>query len=247
MRCLPPCRSQVECDRARASPRRRARRCGRRGSRRPDSRPRSRSWRCRASAGALKPGQARGMQGSTMRMLGLAAEPEDALDAGTVHPAGRAGVPGPAAAADMLRRGVDVGRHDVGLDLVARDAPAFESAWLIGLSMRNSAAGLVALAERGEGEHHPDRGMGVLAAVLAKARRIALDVARVGGVWSKGGVNRRASPSSRRTSSRLEGGHGARRRARARRPARAPPRTARSSRSGTRRCSAEPSGVPSSK
>jgi hypothetical protein len=35
-----------------------------------------------------------------------------------VHPAGRAGVPGPAAAPDMGRR-VDVGGDDIGLDLVA--------------------------------------------------------------------------------------------------------------------------------
>ena len=38
---------------------------------------------------------------------------------------------------------------------------------------------LVSLAQRGEGDHGPERGMGVLAAVFANARRIALDVAGI--------------------------------------------------------------------
>src|SRR5688500_19374557 len=52
------------------------------------------------------------------------AEAQDPLDAGLVHPTRRPRVPGPAAAADVGRLGVDVGGHDVRLDLVAMDAGA---------------------------------------------------------------------------------------------------------------------------
>ena len=53
--------------------------------------------------------------------IDLEAEPEQRLGDQPVHPARRARVPGPAAAAGVLRVGVDVGRDDVGLDLVRRD------------------------------------------------------------------------------------------------------------------------------
>ena len=49
------------------------------------------------------------------------AQAEDRLDRHAEHPAGAAGVPGPAGAADVRRLAVDVGRHHVGLGLVHGD------------------------------------------------------------------------------------------------------------------------------
>ncbi len=47
------------------------------------------------------------------------------------------------------------------------------------VEQREQLGGLVAVAQRGEGEHAPDRGVGVLAAVLAHAGQVALDVAGI--------------------------------------------------------------------
>ena len=69
----------------------------------------------------------------------LPSDPEDRLHRRLVHPAGRTGVPGPAAAADVRRLGVDVGRDHVRLDLVALRPPPASRAWLIGLSIAKSS------------------------------------------------------------------------------------------------------------
>ena len=173
-------------------------------------------------------------------------EPEDRLEARPVHPRGRAGVPGPAAAADVRRLGIDVGRDDVGLDLVALDAGRRRGRGRSGSASRR-ARRPVAVAEPREGHDRPDRGVGVLAAVLAHARQVALDVA---------GIARR--PVERRCRRGARAGRRAGPDARRRRPSRgapasasaAPeitPTTARSNRCGTPRSTADPSGVPSSK
>jgi len=47
----------------------------------------------------------------------LDAKSKDALDAGALHPAGRAGIPSPATAPDVAGSGVDVGGDDIGLHL----------------------------------------------------------------------------------------------------------------------------------
>src|SRR5439155_22468200 len=52
------------------------------------------------------------------------AESQDRFDAGLVHPAGRAGVPGPPATTHVRRLGVDVRRHHIRFDLVAVNAGA---------------------------------------------------------------------------------------------------------------------------
>ena len=72
-------------------------------------------------------------------------KPEDPLEPGAVHPARRAGVPGPAAAPDVRRLGVDVGGDDVGLDLVAVDARA-RARVVDRVQDREELAGLVAVA-----------------------------------------------------------------------------------------------------
>src|SRR3546814_19930930 len=51
----------------------------------------------------------------------LAADAQNALDTGTIHPSGSTRVPGPSSAPDMWRDGVDIGCDDVRPDLVAFD------------------------------------------------------------------------------------------------------------------------------
>src|SRR5579883_2220460 len=59
--------------------------------------------------------------GIELEPIPAAVQPQDCLEDGHVEPGGRAGVPGPAPAADVGRAAVDVARDDVGLDLVAVD------------------------------------------------------------------------------------------------------------------------------
>ena len=85
----------------------------------------------------------------------LQTEPEDPFEAGPVHPSGRAGVPGPSAASDMGRRRIEVGADDVGLDLVAVNRVG-RARMVDGVQHREQLAGLVAVAEHGEGDHRPE-------------------------------------------------------------------------------------------
>ena len=48
-----------------------------------------------------------------------APETPESIRGRAVHPSGRAGVPGPSAAPDMRRHGIEIGADDIGLDLVA--------------------------------------------------------------------------------------------------------------------------------
>ena len=101
---------------------------------------------------------------------------EHRLDRGTVHPRRRAGVPAPAAAADVGRRAVDVAGHHVGLDPVRLGA-AGAARPVRRAQVGEVAVGGVAVAERRLRHHRPDAGVRILAAVLAHAGRIGLDVA----------------------------------------------------------------------
>src|SRR4030095_13550210 len=85
-------------------------------------------------------------------------------------------IPRPSPPADVWGFGIDVGRRDVGLHLVAMHAGPRAGA-VDGIQDREELVGLVAVAERGEGHHRPDGRVGVLAAVLADSRRVALDLA----------------------------------------------------------------------
>ena len=49
---------------------------------------------------------------------------EDGLDGGPIEPAGRTGVPGPAAASRLDGVGIDIGRHDIGLDPIDARRPS---------------------------------------------------------------------------------------------------------------------------
>src|SRR5688572_31080770 len=108
----------------------------------------------------------------------------------------------------MRGDGVDVGGDDVGLDLVALDVSA-RGGVVDGVQEGEESRGLVALAEGGEGDYGPGGGVGVLAAVLADAGRVALDVARIepGEVEGRGEEKREAVIGADEV--RLHRGHGA--------------------------------------
>ncbi len=46
-------------------------------------------------------------------------QPQDALNAGALHPAGRTGVPGPPASSEMLPQRINIRCHDIRFDLVS--------------------------------------------------------------------------------------------------------------------------------
>src|SRR6185437_719227 len=105
-------------------------------------------------------------------------EPEHGLQRGAVQPRSRAGVPGPAAAADVRRHRIDVRADHVRFHLVARDRLG-AVAVMDRVEQVEQRAGAVAVAEAGPGEDRPDRAMRILPTVLAHAGRIALDVAGI--------------------------------------------------------------------
>ena len=59
--------------------------------------------------------------GGDVQLVDFQAQAEQRFDDQAVHPAGGAGVPGPAAAPGVGRYSVDIGGHDVGFDFVNRD------------------------------------------------------------------------------------------------------------------------------
>src|SRR4051812_41550609 len=105
-------------------------------------------------------------------------EPQDPLEAGPIHPPRCPGVPCPPAPADMWWFGINISGDDVGLDLVPVNASA--SARMVdGVQDCEELTGLVPVAECGERENGPDRGMGILTPVFADAGKVSFDVARV--------------------------------------------------------------------
>ena len=107
-----------------------------------------------------------------------AAQAQQPVDAGAVHPAGRPRVPGPAATPLMRRGGIDIGGYDIGLDLVA-GRRLWGQRVVDGVEQRKQPARRIAIAQPGMGQHRPHRGMAVLTAILAQTGRIALDIAGV--------------------------------------------------------------------
>ena len=164
---------------------------------------------------------------------------EQRLHRRLIHPSGRAGVPGPAAAADVHRVRVDVGGHDVGLGLVALDA--FGVARVVDrVDQVEQLHRLVAHAEPGQRDHHPQRRVRVLAAVLPDARQVALDVA---GIARHPVEGRRQQQHELRVAAHQMRAHGVQRAldpARLRRARTAPPTTASASRACTPRSAPSP-------
>src|SRR6185503_5416073 len=109
--------------------------------------------------------------------------PQQRFDDQPVHPAGRAGIPGPAAATRVRRDGVDVRGDRVGLHFVdgygARGAGVVDR-----IDHAKELPGAIELAHLGEGHRRPDGRVRVLPAILAHAGDVALDVAGI----QRGGV-----------------------------------------------------------
>src|SRR5690349_15955033 len=115
---------------------------------------------------------------ANLQLIAVLSEAENRFETDTIHPACRAGVPCPAAAAEMSSGGIDVSGHDEWLDLVYRHFLRGQSVgeWVEHLKQRERT---IAVATEGRGEHRPQRPMRVLGAILAHARDVALDVPRV--------------------------------------------------------------------
>src|SRR5579864_873202 len=75
----------------------------------------------------------------------------------------------------MRGHGIDIGGSNIGLDFISLGA-SWRTRMIDGIHDREQLGGFVTITEHREGEHRPDRGMGILAAVLANAGRISLDV-----------------------------------------------------------------------
>ncbi len=107
------------------------------------------------------------------------AQAEDGLEDRAVEPGGRAGVPGPAAAADVGRAAVDVAGDDVGLDLVALDALRDPGRGGSGSRDRRSSTASAALAELRRTPGRPRWPRGCTGRRSRGCRQVALDVAGV--------------------------------------------------------------------
>ena len=102
--------------------------------------------------------------------------------------------------------GVDVGGHDVRLDLVPVHAGA--GAGVVDrVEDGEQLAGLVAVAERGEREDRPDGAVRVLPAVLADARQISLDVAGILGGVVEGWGEQQHEPVAEAHEELVDGSH----------------------------------------
>ena len=173
-------------------------------------------------------------------------EAQQRFDDQPVQPARRSGVPGPAAAARVRRNRVDIRGDDIRLGLVGGDR-------FLGLRMvervdqRQQLPGTAAVAQRGERHRRPHGGVRVLAAVLAHAGDIALDVARIHTPTRRtagratGPGRDRDAPGARSTASIAF-----RERSRRRPHPRAPTSSGQSNRSAHSGLPDEPSGEPSS-
>src|SRR5512132_620504 len=109
-------------------------------------------------------------------------ETQDRLNGDAIEPARRAGVPRPAAAARVRWGAIYVGTHYVRLNFVV----------LRLLSRRGMVDrvdevpkfhGAVAATLQGHGQRNPSGGVGILTAVLADARHVSFNVARLKGAF----------------------------------------------------------------
>ena len=106
--------------------------------------------------------------GLDRQLLAPQMDPQNAFHRGAVHPTGRAGVPGPSAAAVVRSRGIHVGAHHVGFNLVALDG-VFVQSVIDGVHQVEQFNRPVAIAQQGKRQRAPHCPMGVLAAVLSQS------------------------------------------------------------------------------
>src|SRR4029077_5966245 len=91
---------------------------------------------------------------------------------------GDPGVPRPSSTADLRRFGINISGDDIGLDFVPVNAGAAARV-IERVQEREKFAGLISIAEGGEGKDGPDSRMGILAAVFADTGQVSFDVTRV--------------------------------------------------------------------
>src|SRR5205085_3560424 len=113
-----------------------------------------------------------------LQTLAAQTEAENEFQPRAIHPTGRACVPRPAAAPRVRPDRIDIGRRDVRLDLVLVQARARRGV-IDRVEQREQFARMVAIAQERVGDQDPQRGVRVLAAVLAHARHVAFDVAGI--------------------------------------------------------------------
>ena len=111
-------------------------------------------------------------------MISLQVHTEQRFDEQAIHPAGRTGVPSPAAPAGVGRDGVDIRRDHIRLHLVGGDL-LLSSAVMDGIEQREQFPCPIVFPHEGEGHGGPDGAVGVLTAILADARNVAFDVTGV--------------------------------------------------------------------
>src|SRR6185312_1926313 len=126
----------------------------------------------------IEPRPARWQEGGHPKAMHLEPEPEKRFRDQAVHPTRGSGVPGPTAAARVLRVGVDVRRHDVRLDLVPRDRGC-----LVAMMQRvqepEELPRPFRVAHGGESHDRPNGSVRVLTAIFTDARYVSLHVTRV--------------------------------------------------------------------
>ena len=123
-----------------------------------------------------KVAHAEGTHGSTVNRSPRRRSPRMCSTPGAIEPGGGSGVPAPAAAACVRRSRVDVAGEHVRFGPVPRGVG--QRARVIDrVEHVEQLRRFIAIAELGDGHHDPHRRVRVLAAVLANAGRIALDVA----------------------------------------------------------------------
>src|SRR6185312_12573420 len=110
--------------------------------------------------------------------LAVFLDSENAFDRRPVQPTSGAGIPGPAAATALAFLGIDVGNDHIGLDPIMLGGVRVQG-MVDGIEHREAPVRVVETPHFGQSDDKPGRRMGVLAAILAYAGRIALDVTRI--------------------------------------------------------------------
>src|ERR1039458_3688529 len=113
--------------------------------------------------------------GSQTQLISREVHAQQRFDEQPIHPASRTRIPSPAATACVRRDRIDVRRDDVRLNFVGGDL--FGSPTVMdGIEQREEFPRTVVFAHEGKGHGGPNRGVSVLAAILAHTRNVTLDV-----------------------------------------------------------------------
>ena len=111
-------------------------------------------------------------------MITFQVHAEQGFNQQPIHPAGGTGIPGPTAASDVRRDGIDIGGDDVRFDFISGNLGG-RRAVMNGIEQREEFPRAVVVAHERKGHGGPERAVGVLAAVLAHAGNVTFDVSRI--------------------------------------------------------------------